>query len=191
MLADVVAVIGTAGHRVRGDRPMSEHRTRRKTSVLVAARPRRDRPLGGEVPAGAQAFGGDFGAARGPAREQRLPDAGADGRGRRVPRPAADPGVRGRELLLDVRDEALRPAPHLGVHQHLLHALRRRGDPRRTSRRASASRWERARPDGRIFLKQEEECLAACNGAPMMMVDHVYHENLTPETVDRILDEHK
>jgi len=42
--------------------------------------------------------------------------------------------------------------------------------------------------DGRIFLKQEEECLAACCGAPMMMVDHVYHENLTPEKVDRILD---
>jgi NADH-quinone oxidoreductase subunit E len=46
-------------------------------------------------------------------------------------------------------------------------------------------------PDGRFFLKQEEECLAACNGAPMMMVDHVYYENLTPEAVDRILDEHK
>lgn len=45
--------------------------------------------------------------------------------------------------------------------------------------------------DGRIFLKREEECLAACCGAPMMMVDHVYHENLTPETVDRILDELK
>ncbi|HLN50349.1 MAG TPA: NAD(P)H-dependent oxidoreductase subunit E [Steroidobacteraceae bacterium] len=44
-------------------------------------------------------------------------------------------------------------------------------------------------PDGRIYLKCEEECLAACTGAPMMMVDHVYYENLTPETVDRILDD--
>jgi NADH-quinone oxidoreductase subunit E len=44
-------------------------------------------------------------------------------------------------------------------------------------------------PDGRIYLKREEECLAACTGAPMMMVDHVYHENLTPEGIDRILDE--
>jgi len=43
-------------------------------------------------------------------------------------------------------------------------------------------------PDGRIFLKQEEECLAACTGAPMMMVDHVFHEHLTPESVDRVLD---
>jgi NADH-quinone oxidoreductase subunit E len=44
-------------------------------------------------------------------------------------------------------------------------------------------------PDGRIYLKREEECLAACTGAPMMMVDHVFHENLTPETIDKILDE--
>lgn len=43
-------------------------------------------------------------------------------------------------------------------------------------------------PDGRIFLKVEEECLAACAGGPMMQVDHVYHTQLTPEKVDRILD---
>jgi len=42
--------------------------------------------------------------------------------------------------------------------------------------------------DGRIYLKREEECLAACCGAPMMMVDHKYHENLTREQVDEILD---
>jgi NADH-quinone oxidoreductase subunit E len=46
-------------------------------------------------------------------------------------------------------------------------------------------------PDGRIFLKREEECLAACTGAPMMMVDHVFYEHLTPEKVDAILDELK
>ncbi|WP_322522309.1 NAD(P)H-dependent oxidoreductase subunit E [Guyparkeria halophila] len=42
--------------------------------------------------------------------------------------------------------------------------------------------------DGRILLKKEEECLAACGGGPMMQVDHVYYENLTPEKVDEILD---
>ena len=42
--------------------------------------------------------------------------------------------------------------------------------------------------DGRIYLKREEECLAACCGAPMMMVDHVYYENLTTGKVDEILD---
>ena len=46
-------------------------------------------------------------------------------------------------------------------------------------------------PDGRIYLKREEECLAACTGAPMMMVDHVFHEYLTPEKVDKVLDELK
>jgi len=42
--------------------------------------------------------------------------------------------------------------------------------------------------DGRIYLKQEEECLAACCGAPMMMVDHKYHEDLSKKKVDEILD---
>src|SRR5689334_10810728 len=46
-------------------------------------------------------------------------------------------------------------------------------------------------PDRRVILKQEEECLAACTGAPMLMVDHVFHEQLTPEKLDRILDDLK
>lgn len=43
-------------------------------------------------------------------------------------------------------------------------------------------------PDGRITLNIEEECLAACAGGPMMAVDGHYHEKLTPESVDAILD---
>lgn len=42
--------------------------------------------------------------------------------------------------------------------------------------------------DGRIFLKKEEECVAACCDAPVMMVNHKYHENLTNDQVDEILD---
>ena len=42
--------------------------------------------------------------------------------------------------------------------------------------------------DGKIFLKTEEECIAACCGAPAMMVNHKYYENLTTEQVDEILD---
>jgi NADH-quinone oxidoreductase subunit E len=42
--------------------------------------------------------------------------------------------------------------------------------------------------DGRIYLKQEEECLAACCGAPMMVVNGHYHEKLTPASMDQILD---
>ena len=41
--------------------------------------------------------------------------------------------------------------------------------------------------DGKFTLK-EVECLAACCGAPMMQVDDAYHENLTPDRVDEILD---
>ena len=44
-------------------------------------------------------------------------------------------------------------------------------------------------PDGEFFFKVEEECLAACCGAPMMQLNHVYHENLTIEKVDDLLDE--
>ena len=43
-------------------------------------------------------------------------------------------------------------------------------------------------PDGKFYLKKEEECLAACCGAPMMQVNHVYYEHLTPEKVDQVLD---
>jgi NADH-quinone oxidoreductase subunit E len=45
--------------------------------------------------------------------------------------------------------------------------------------------------DDRIYLKREEECLAACCGAPMMVVNGHYHENLTIQKVDQILDELK
>jgi len=42
--------------------------------------------------------------------------------------------------------------------------------------------------DGKIFLKKEEECIAACCGAPAMMVNHKYYENLTTAMLDEILD---
>jgi NADH-quinone oxidoreductase subunit E len=42
--------------------------------------------------------------------------------------------------------------------------------------------------DGKYYLKQEEECLAGCCGAPMMQINHVYYENLTETKVDEILD---
>jgi len=42
--------------------------------------------------------------------------------------------------------------------------------------------------DGKFTLNREEECLAACAGAPMMVVDGHYHEQLTAEKVDAILD---
>ncbi|WP_223788620.1 NADH-quinone oxidoreductase subunit NuoE [Marinicella meishanensis] len=41
--------------------------------------------------------------------------------------------------------------------------------------------------DGRITLVKEEECVAACVGAPMMIIDGHYHENLTEEKIDKLL----
>jgi len=41
--------------------------------------------------------------------------------------------------------------------------------------------------DGKFTLR-EVECLGACVNAPMMQVDKQYHENLTAEKVDEILD---
>ena len=42
--------------------------------------------------------------------------------------------------------------------------------------------------DKKFFLKCEEECLAACCSGPMMMIDHIYYENLTTDKVDEILE---
>ena len=42
--------------------------------------------------------------------------------------------------------------------------------------------------DQRISLIREEECMAGCCGAPMMVVDGHYHENLDIEKMDAILD---
>ena len=42
--------------------------------------------------------------------------------------------------------------------------------------------------DNKFYLKDEIECLAACNGGPMMQVNHKNYENLTLEKVDQILE---
>ncbi|GAB4358642.1 MAG: NADH-quinone oxidoreductase subunit NuoE [Gammaproteobacteria bacterium] len=41
--------------------------------------------------------------------------------------------------------------------------------------------------DGKFTLK-EVECLGACVNAPMLQLGNEYHENLTPESVDALLD---
>ena len=43
--------------------------------------------------------------------------------------------------------------------------------------------------DGQVMLVREEECVAACVGAPVLLVDGHYHENLTTDKVDQILEE--
>lgn len=41
--------------------------------------------------------------------------------------------------------------------------------------------------DGKFTL-YEVECLAACGGAPAMILDKDYHENLTPEKIDNLIE---
>ncbi len=43
-------------------------------------------------------------------------------------------------------------------------------------------------PDG-LFTLLEVECLGSCGTAPMMQVDDAYHENLTEERIDRLLEQ--
>ena len=42
--------------------------------------------------------------------------------------------------------------------------------------------------DGKFTWESTVECLGACGGAPAMQVDHHFHENLTAERVDGILE---
>ncbi len=42
-------------------------------------------------------------------------------------------------------------------------------------------------PDSRFTL-MEVECLASCGTAPVVQINADYHENLTPEKLDQILD---
>jgi NADH-quinone oxidoreductase subunit E len=45
-------------------------------------------------------------------------------------------------------------------------------------------------PDG-VFSVEEVECIGACAWAPAMQVNYTFHENLTPEKIDQILDEYR
>jgi NADH-quinone oxidoreductase subunit E len=44
--------------------------------------------------------------------------------------------------------------------------------------------------DGRFTLRSVE-CLGACINAPMMQVDKDYHENLTAESIDTVLEQYQ
>ena len=41
--------------------------------------------------------------------------------------------------------------------------------------------------DGKFSLK-EVECLGACVNAPMLQIGDTYHEKLTPESIDKLID---
>jgi len=41
-------------------------------------------------------------------------------------------------------------------------------------------------PDG-LFTVAEVECAGACGGAPVVQVNHIYHEKVTPESMDALI----
>jgi NADH-quinone oxidoreductase subunit E len=45
-------------------------------------------------------------------------------------------------------------------------------------------------PDG-LFTLEEVECIGACSWAPAIQVNYDFHENLTIEKMDRVLDEYR
>jgi NADH-quinone oxidoreductase subunit E len=45
-------------------------------------------------------------------------------------------------------------------------------------------------PDG-MFTLEEVECIGACSWAPAVQVNYDFHENLTPEKMDKVLDNYK
>jgi len=45
-------------------------------------------------------------------------------------------------------------------------------------------------PDG-LFTLEEVECIGACSWAPAVQVNYDFHENLTPEQMDQVLDQYR
>ena len=42
--------------------------------------------------------------------------------------------------------------------------------------------------DGKFTWQSTVDCLGGCGGAPMMQIDHHFHENLTPDRIDALLE---
>jgi NADH-quinone oxidoreductase subunit E len=45
-------------------------------------------------------------------------------------------------------------------------------------------------PDG-VFSLEEVECIGACSWAPAVQVNYDFHENLTPEAMDKVLESYR
>lgn len=79
---------------------------------------------------------------------------------------------------------------HIKVCNNLSCALRGAYDMMRYLEQKHGIRKGQVTPDG-LFSIVGEECLAACAAAPMLQLNDAYHENLTPEKLDRLIEECK
>lgn len=76
---------------------------------------------------------------------------------------------------------------HVGVCTNLSCSLRGARSLLRQLESHLGVRAGESTADGRIHLDREE-CLGACAYAPMMRIDHLYHEDLDVDSAKRILD---
>jgi NADH-quinone oxidoreductase subunit E len=42
-----------------------------------------------------------------------------------------------------------------------------------------------------VFSLEEVECIGACSWAPAAQVNYDFHENLTPDSIDKVLDDYR
>ena len=49
---------------------------------------------------------------------------------------------------------------------------------------------KQTQPDG-LFSLEEVECIGACSWAPAVQVNYDFHENLTPEKMNSVLDQYR
>ena len=96
-------------------------------------------------------------------------------------------GHRGRDLLLDVPAHADRRVPGRRVHQHAVRGDGRRRDPRRAAG-PPRRRHDETHRDGKVTL-EHIECNAACDYAPVVMVNWEFFDNQTPASARELVDE--
>ena len=92
--------------------------------------------------------------------------------------------VRGRDLLHAVQAPAQRRVHGRRLHQHALRGDGRRRDLRARCPSTSASGTTRPPTDGAITLERIE-CNAACDYAPVVMVNWEFFDNQTPASAER------
>jgi NADH-quinone oxidoreductase subunit E len=68
--------------------------------------------------------------------------------------------------------------------------LRGADDLYRHCQKSLGIRHKQTTPDGQFSL-EEVECIGACSWAPAMQVNYDFHENLTAEKIDTILEGYK
>ena len=94
----------------------------------------------------------------------------------------------GRDVLHDVQASPGRRLPRRRLHQHAV-----RGDGRRRDLRAAQGpprrRQRRDHRDGNVITLEHVECNAACDYAPVVMVNWEFFDNQTPESATQLVDD--